>query len=234
MTITCKNCQAEADVPDPQMVLGVPLGTRYLCDQCEAIRLSELEAEGPEKERIQQEAKNAANWQYVNEPDEIKETDVSMMSKDLVKIVTEWDPCSKIGIGFQGQTGKGKTRAAWIALRRACDMGLTVAEFRHVDFPKTVVAAATARDDAEREEATRLIYRYNNCGVLLIDDLGKAKSSEASDGEIYAIIDERKRRKRPILWTANAGSDWLAARFGEDRGEPIVRRLSEFSTIVEL
>jgi hypothetical protein len=37
---------------------------------------------------------------------------------------------------------------------------------------------------------------------------------------------------KPILWSANGTSAWLIKRMGSDRGEPLVRRLSEFCDII--
>lgn len=68
--------------------------------------------------------------------------------------------------------------------------------------------------------------------MLLFDDLGKAPSTENVDAELLELIERRTSNGKALLWSANGSGTWLESRFGPDRGEPLVRRLAEFTKVV--
>jgi DNA replication protein DnaC len=68
--------------------------------------------------------------------------------------------------------------------------------------------------------------------ILLIDDIGKGKMTDRAEMELFDLLETRTSHKLPTIWTANAKGDDLLRMMSEDRGEPIIRRLSEFSEIV--
>ncbi|HEY8977860.1 MAG TPA: ATP-binding protein, partial [Burkholderiaceae bacterium] len=110
-----------------------------------------------------------------------------------------------------GPTGTGKTHAAYAALRLHCESA------RHADWLATSAAAllgdlrpAPGRDT----EAT--LNRYLNASLLLLDDLGAAKSSEWVEEVLYRIIDHRYNACLPSIFATNVSTpDELAARLGE-------------------
>jgi hypothetical protein len=67
-----------------------------------------------------------------------------------------------------------------------------------------------------------------------MDDLGKPPATDRADAELEELVEVRTSQLLPILWSANGSSAWLIKRMGPDRGEPLVRRLSEFSEIPRL
>jgi DNA replication protein DnaC len=69
--------------------------------------------------------------------------------------------------------------------------------------------------------------------VLLLDDLGKAKMTERSELELFDLLEHRSSHALPIFWTANAEKGALKQMLSPDRGEPILRRLSEFTKIIK-
>jgi hypothetical protein len=52
--------------------------------------------------------------------------------------------------------------------------------------------------------------------------------------ELYNLLEYRTSHKLTTLWTANGSGSDLLAKLSKDRGEPILRRLSEFSEIVSV
>ena len=70
--------------------------------------------------------------------------------------------------------------------------------------------------------------------MLLLDDLGKGRPTATAVEELEALIEYRTSTRRPILWSANSGSEWLVERLGGDAGKAIARRLQEFSHIPSL
>jgi NitT/TauT family transport system ATP-binding protein len=68
--------------------------------------------------------------------------------------------------------------------------------------------------------------------VLLLDDLGKQKMTERAELELFDLLEHRSSHELPIIWTANAAKGDLRKMLSSDRGEPILRRLSEFTKII--
>ena len=80
--------------------------------------------------------------------------------------------------------------------------------------------------------AKQTLYRARRRKILFLDDLGKAKFTERVEMEFYDLIEFRAANKLPILFTANMSGKQLTEALGEDRGEPIMRRLREFCDII--
>lgn len=145
-----------------------------------------------------------------------------------------WDAKNSTrGIGLIGSTGLGKTRCLFVALKRAHEAGRKVAAISHTKFSRVVLDAFSGGSE-ERREAKAILANLIRADVLLLDDLGKAPSTERADSELENLIEERTSAGRPILWTANGHGAWLEQRLGEDRGKPTARRLAEFCHIEKL
>ncbi len=83
-------------------------------------------------------------------------------------------------------------------------------------------------------EAHARLERIMKVRALLLDDLGKQKFTERAEMELYNLLEYRTSHKLTTLWTANGSGSDLLAKLSKDRGEPILRRLSEFSEVVSL
>jgi hypothetical protein len=133
------------------------------------------------------------------------------------------------GLIAYGRTGRCKSRFVFKLLEREYFAGRRVAFFRHSDFRETVSRLSY-------ESAAGLfkyIQPFRLADILLIDDLGKARITEASEEAIEGLIDERTRNGRPILITTNEGEESLGARLSQDRGEPMLRRILDFCAPVD-
>jgi DNA replication protein DnaC len=69
--------------------------------------------------------------------------------------------------------------------------------------------------------------------LLFIDDLDKAKFTEAVETQLFGLLDWRSTHLRPVISTLNSSKGALEGRFSEARAGGIVRRLKEFSTVVK-
>jgi DNA replication protein DnaC len=223
----CEKCGVPGEY-EPMMMNGREFTIRRYCFACSA----ELEAEYVRKEMNERQQEREAKWAEVCPPI-YRETDPSRISQELVRASAGWDESSSLGLGFLGSTGIGKTRALFLALRKAFDAGKSTQSVSHNAFSR-IVQDAFAGDDRSRAEAKTRLKSLHNCAVLLIDDLGKSPATERADAELEELIEVRTCHKRPTLWSANGSSEWLSRRLGPDRGEPLVRRLSEFSKVVSL
>jgi DNA replication protein DnaC len=119
-----------------------------------------------------------------------------------------------------GPTGTGKTFEAWGAMR-----ALAVSGARFT-FDVTTAADLYAKlrprhgVDSEREFDT-----YLKTGVLVVDDLGAAKSSEWVEEINYRLINTRYEQGLPTLCTSNVPVKQLANHLG-DR---VTSRLTEMA-----
>jgi chromosomal replication initiation ATPase DnaA len=156
------------------------------------------------------------------------------LNPQAIALASAWNAASgSRGFGLIGGTGAGKTRCAFLALRRAFEAGRRVFAISHARLARTAIEAYSG-SEKERVRAKSLLRRLTETDVLLLDDLGKPPSTERADAELEELIEARTSEGRPILWTANSSGQWLIERFGTERGEPLVRRLAEFCDVKRL
>lgn len=208
---------------EPVMLLGKVAFERKLCDPC----VKKQQAENAEREEREKVAAREEKWNEVCPP-LYRDTDPSRISQVAARAASDWNPKSESGIGFTGETGTGKTRALFMALRKAFDANRGCYALSHNKFSKTVQEAYSG-EGTERGDARAILRRCQNIAVLLLDDLGKPPSTERADAELEEVIEHRAAHRLPILWSANGSSSWLEKRLGPDRGPALVRRLSQFS-----
>lgn len=221
-------CPCGTSYPQREVTLfGKRIFMGIYCDACCDKREREAELE----EEAQKQAAKDARWKEFC-PVGYKDTDPTdkRLHSRSVQIANTWDFNSDRGFAFVGSSGFGKTRCMFLALHRAIMADVGCRWISHNKFSKLVIDAFSG-DDSSRSHARGELGRLERCSVLLIDDLGKAPSTERADAELEELVESRTSAKKPILWTANAGGAWLAKRFGADRGEPIVRRLAEFCDV---
>lgn len=211
---------------EPILLHGTEVFARPRCVPCTAA------AAARHQDATEKEAEKARleKWHAVCPPI-YRDTDIARISAECGRAAITWDFKAARGLGCLGSTGIGKTRALFLALRRAFDGGKFCRFTSHNAFTRTV-QTAFAGDGKEREAAKHLLDAYQECGVLLIDDIGKPPPTERADAELEELVEQRTSNMRPILWSANGSSAWLIKRMGVDRGEPLVRRLSEFCDII--
>lgn len=227
ISVKCVDCGAEFAFT-PIFCAGKPIMERRRCDACSAkedARLATTESGKASAERD-------ARWEKVCPPI-YRDTDPARVNRQCIEAAMAWDVGSSAGLGMMGFTGIGKTRAAFIALRRAFDADCSCRATSHNAFTR-VVQTAFSGEGREREAAKATLDGFQRCDVLLIDDVGKPPPTERADAELEELVEVRTCNLRPILWTANGSSAWLIKRMGDDRGEPLVRRLSEFSKIITI
>jgi len=209
------------------MFNGRQLFAQTICHDCIEKRLAENE-----KTRYQEllNAKNNEFWAEV--PKMYAETDKSRLQTVLVAAIDGF-ACGSRGVGIIGKSGAGKTRTAVAILHKAHMAGKSICFLKATKL--TIVAQARFNDDDQVKHAAEIrIRRAYSSQVLLLDDLGKGRLPNSAEELLYDIVDERSERGLPIIWTSNAGSKELKEMFSSDRGIPILRRLAEFSDIINL
>lgn len=226
---TCRDCNATFAF-EVIMLSGIEFPKRSVCDECG----KKHEIEFAAKEKAKLDAENEAEWRKICPPlySDTNPADPRLSQEGLAKAL-QW-AYNPRGLGFVGHTGKGKTRCLFLALKKAFDDDHSVDFVSHNLFSRFAMDAWSSDDKDERANAREALRSFKSVGILLMDDLGKAPPSPRADSELEELIEHRAGMNLPLFWTANASGAWLIKRFGEDRGEPLVRRLAEFTEIVKV
>lgn len=136
------------------------------------------------------------------------------------------------GLLFEGKAGTGKTRAAWNILKRMTMLGKKCYGLTCTQLAK--YSADQWHEDRQIKGASaEALELCRNAKVLLLDDLGKQKMTERAELELFDILEHRTNSMLPTIITTNSSGDQLKRMFSEDRGNPILRRIVSFSTIIK-
>lgn len=125
--------------------------------------------------------------------------------------------------GAEENFGTGKTTLVSLALRdwiAAGGGGLFVSVAEWLDWARPLEEGHGTRGPAERALSV---------GLLVLDDLGAEALTAWGREQLFRLLEHRKRRDHPTLWTSNYALGRLSARLVErDHGDPIEgRRLVE-------
>lgn len=130
------------------------------------------------------------------------------------------------GLVIHGPSGRGKTRAAWLLLKRLYDEGRSIWPFD--GFAWFVEVGRAFRDI---ETASAWMDSLVAVDVLFLDDVFRGRFTDAQELALWGVIERRTADKRPIIVTLNATGESLEADYGP-QVLPIVRRLKEFCDAV--
>jgi DNA replication protein DnaC len=146
--------------------------------------------------------------------------------------------------GLIGQSGRCKTRVISQVMKRMIWSGQYCRWVNATEFQRLVQgqwsnesvggSSCFSSSSTTGEKARSSLETFRTCGVLVFDDLGKGRLTDTVAGSLYDLIEERTAQGRVTLWTSNASLDDLLQMLPTDSGGPIVRRLMEFSTIIQL
>ena len=138
------------------------------------------------------------------------------------------------GLMLVGEPGSGKTRAAWLKIRVAMVKGgCRVKAFDGIGW-----GLAVSKHLGDPETAEEWVDECCAAHILFIDDCFKARMTEAQEFAIFGVLDRRASKKRPTIVTMNSSGAALASRTAKaagegDRFDAIVRRLTEFSDVIQ-
>lgn len=229
MVATVQACASEScfnsiSAPSVDFIRYFP-NVQILCDDCDVKRIEKLQQEqATEEQERRQEAFNAIC------PPLYRQSDPERIPAAFLRECEAWQ-YNAVGLGLVGPAGCGKTRAAWTLLKRLHFSGIRVFGITATGFAK---ACADQWHDNNQAKALAedTLTRCRRTKVLLLDDLGKNKMTERAELELFDLLEHRSSHELPIIWTANAAKGDLRKMLSSDRGEPILRRLSEFTNII--
>lgn len=126
------------------------------------------------------------------------------------------------GLVLHGETGLGKTRCAWLLVKREWETGR---KFRALDCTAAFNYGALFGESAAA--AACWVDQLITVDLLLLDDVFKVKLTDSFEQALFAIIAKRGEWNRPIIATLNDTGDSLRERMSPDRAVPMIRRLRE-------
>ena len=131
---------------------------------------------------------------------------------------------NKNGLFIAGDCGVGKSHLAFAIANGLLKQGNSVIAMTMIDLLIKLKSAYSTENRTEEQ----ILKLYEDCVLLVIDDLGKEKPTDWVLQMIYAIIDRRYNAKKPTIITTNFNASELIKRFGDNSmGKAIVDRLFE-------
>ncbi len=103
---------------------------------------------------------------------------------------------NNLGLLLWGDVGTGKSFAAACIANALLESGVPVLM---TNFSKILNQMGSMYS----EERYRYIASFNAYDLLIIDDLGIERSTEYALEQVYAVIDERYKAKKPLIITTN-------------------------------
>jgi DNA replication protein DnaC len=133
----------------------------------------------------------------------------ALMRKNLsfcIKYAQSFTPAAE-NLLFSGSTGLGKTFLSACIARRVVDSGFSV----------TYTSANSLFSDYEAVRFSRrepeLLAKYQDCDLLILDDLGTELVSPLVISSLYTVINERLLSQRATIISTNLTPDKLESRY---------------------
>jgi len=143
-----------------------------------------------------------------------------------------------LGLAFTGSYGTGKTHLAAAICHEIIKQGYQPIFGTMINLLGEIKATY---DEWAKEDEIRVLDRYTNCHLLVIDDLGKEKPTEWSLEKLYYIVNTRYEKSLPIVITSNYDANKLTERLvakdnpkNVETAEAIVSRLFEMCVGIEM
>lgn len=108
--------------------------------------------------------------------------------------------------------GIGKTHLQIAVAKQLIKNGFSVLVVSDVSFMDEMMNAKRMSDEGETYNS--MLNTALSVDVLVWDDIGKAKPTEAKEGLYYNIINERYKKRLPIIFNSNEDKSTLADRIG--------------------
>jgi DNA replication protein DnaC len=127
--------------------------------------------------------------------------------------------------------GIGKTHLQIALAKRLIKDGFNVLVVSDVTFMDELIQAKMLNDEGETLD--RLLYSAIHADVLVWDDIGKAKWSEAKEALYYQIINERYRKQKPIVFNSNEDRGTLSEKIGYAAASRLIGQCGQYLLEVE-
>ena len=175
---------------------------------------------------------------YSNTLPNYRHNDIERIKNQLVKperadSILNWKLGSR-GLAIMGSTGCGKTRLLTELLKRLIKENLVGIESSLEVFYAGELERAIMESFKVSAQYSNLMYKLENCDLLVIDDFGKERFTERFELSVFQIFEKRMAKLKPTIFTTNYKGEEFKARFSDTQNyEPLSRRINEsFDRIV--
>ena len=135
------------------------------------------------------------------------------------------------GLFITGGCGVGKSHLAFATANYLIKNGYSVIAMTMIDLLLKLKSSFNGGKRTEEE----ILKIYEDCDLLIIDDLGKEKPTEWALQMIYSIVDRRYNAYKPIIITTNFNADELIKKLGDSSiANAIMDRLFEICNYVSI
>ena len=110
---------------------------------------------------------------------------------------------------FSGNTGLGKTFLSACIARTVADRGFSVVYESAGHLFQTLEKARFEANEENRREAEK----YNECDLLIVDDLGTELPGQFVTAALYSLINDRLLANKPTIISTNLNSDEIGRRY---------------------
>lgn len=108
--------------------------------------------------------------------------------------------------------GLGKTHLQMAMAKNLMRNGICVLSISDASFMDELMSAKASQ---EQQAFPRLLEAVTSASVLVWDDIGKANPTEAKRSAYFRIINERSRKRLPIIYSSNEDMETLSFRIGD-------------------
>jgi len=126
--------------------------------------------------------------------------ELRLLHTQLAGYVRDFPNSDPPGLLIIGEPGTGKTHLAVAVLRRLIDNGF---DGRFVDYQILLERIRASYDPLSGEPAREAFEEAQECGVLLLDDLGAHRVSGWVEDTVTSIITWRCNERKPLIATTN-------------------------------
>ncbi|MDE2020031.1 MAG: hypothetical protein KGJ13_06835 [Patescibacteria group bacterium] len=219
MQKACKDCAAAFQAPEDPVLCRFTV----FCPDC--YRKNEEKWKTEEAARIA--AERETRWAAICPPAYLLTERSKLPHPTKADEVLSWN-YGPTGLILHGKTRRGKTRCAWLLVRKVFETGKSVRVLDSMSGFQYGGAFANSGRDAQDWIDSRA-----RAGLLFLDDVFKVKLTDSFECAVFAIVEYRLSHQLPIVATLNDTGETLASRMSSDRGDAFVARLREMCQIIQ-
>lgn len=168
------------------------------------------------------------------------ESDDGIKNKKSISVeqIIDWDYNPK-GLLLYGESGAGKSRTLFKLIERIVEKDI-IRLYSDLENNIKIFEGGSMKSEFEVsykqfKSATPFISRCSSVKYLIIDDFAKEKFSDAYESALFQIIDKRTSRRKPTILTTNYVGESLKQKMVDlTNYNPLIRRLREFNTIIQI